>query len=74
MRGRAVQFTSETQACSDFGCTPLHIATGIAQPCLPFHSGVAVTGTAGAGCSGTVIFIPPGQVTAGAGPVRRVAT
>ena len=64
----SVTFTIETQACSDLGCTAFNIVTGTASPGLPFVSGVAIAGTAGAACSGTVIFIPPGLTVTGAGP------
>jgi hypothetical protein len=64
----AVTTTITTQACTDFGCNVPASATGTASPGLPFTSGVAVPGTAGAACSGTVFWSPPGAAVSAANP------
>lgn len=64
----AAATTITTQVCSDLGCTAPQSVTGVASPGLPFTSGIALPGTAGASCLGIVSWNPPGVSTSGTGP------
>lgn len=59
--GGTVATTITTQACTNLGCNVPQSVAGSASPGVPFTSGVAVPGAAGAACSGTVIWNPPGS-------------
>jgi hypothetical protein len=64
----AVSTTITTQACTDLGCNVPQSVTGTASPGLPFTSGVIVPGAAGAACSGTVVWDPPGVFVSTSNP------
>jgi hypothetical protein len=66
--GGAVSTTITTQACTNLGCNVPQSVTGTASPGVPFTSGVAVPGAAGAACSGTVIWNPPGTSVSSSNP------
>lgn len=66
--GGSATTTISTQACNNVACTPVQSVTGTANPGAPFTSGVAIAGTAGVTCSGSVSWNPPGVSVSGSNP------
>lgn len=56
-----VQFTSQAQACTDFGCSPVVAGTAVVCTGSPWLFGVVTPGTAGfPQCSAAAFVSPPG--------------
>lgn len=60
----AIAFTITTTVCTDlFPACVTQSGVGVASPGLPLTFGILVPGTAGATCSGAVLWVPPGAST-----------